>query len=247
MRIKIYAYNPASESAGLLADALDIYVLRHRNSQYRPRNSDVIINWGSGSIPEHLRHLRIINKTSAVNKVRDKLTFFRNAEGGDFNVPEWTTDPEVASTWRRSFARTSTTSHSGRGIVVTNQGERPPPAPLYTRGIAKDREFRIYVAFGEVIDSLRKIARPGTTPTDWAVRSYDNGFIFARNSGQPSEAAKSAAIAAVSHYGLDFGGVDIAVTEQGVPYVLEINTAPGIEGTSVTNFATKFRQELLGT
>lgn len=246
MRLKIYSYNTASESAGLLADALDIYVLRRHNSRYRPRTGDVIINWGSGSIPEHLRHLRIINKPQAVNRVRDKLSFFRNAQGGDFNVPEWTTDPEVAATWPRSFARTTTTSHSGRGIVITRRGERPPTAPLYTRGIAKDREFRIYVAFGEVIDSLRKIARPGTIPTNWAVRSYDNGFIFARNSGQPSEATKAAAIAAVSHYGLDFGGVDIAVTEEGVPYVFEINTAPGIEGTSVTNFATAFRQELLG-
>lgn len=109
-------------------------------------------------------------------------------------------------------------------------------APLYVKGVPKDREFRIHVVSGRVIDHCRKIARPGTTPTTWDVRSHDNGFIFCRNSGSPSEEAQQVAINAVAHYGLDFGGVDVAVTSRGVPYVLEINTVPGIEGQSVQKY-----------
>jgi D-alanine-D-alanine ligase-like ATP-grasp enzyme len=44
---------------------------------------------------------------------------------------------------------------------------------------------------------------------------------------------------------LDFGAVDIIYNaKRNECYVLEVNTAPGLEGTTVEKYATKFASEL---
>jgi len=52
------------------------------------------------------------------------------------------------------------------------------------------------------------------------------------------------ALAAVSALGLDFGAVDIIYNEhENQYYVLEVNTAPGLEGTTVEKYAEAFAKE----
>jgi glutathione synthase/RimK-type ligase-like ATP-grasp enzyme len=52
------------------------------------------------------------------------------------------------------------------------------------------------------------------------------------------------AIKAVQALGLDFGSVDVIWNERhSLPYVLEVNTAPGLVGTTVTNFVNAFKRE----
>ena len=55
-----------------------------------------------------------------------------------------------------------------------------------------------------------------------------------------SDTLKEAAVKAVNSLGLDFGAVDICEDEEGNPYVFEVNTAPGIEGTTVEKYHTAF-------
>ena len=50
------------------------------------------------------------------------------------------------------------------------------------------------------------------------------------------EEAKNAAIKAVEALDLDFGAVDIIETRQGEIFVLEVNTAPGLEGKTVESY-----------
>jgi D-alanine-D-alanine ligase-like ATP-grasp enzyme len=47
-------------------------------------------------------------------------------------------------------------------------------------------------------------------------------------------------VEAVAALGLDFGAVDIIEDKEGNFYVLEINTAPGLEGHTVTSYAKAF-------
>jgi D-alanine-D-alanine ligase-like ATP-grasp enzyme len=74
------------------------------------------------------------------------------------------------------------------------------------------------------------------------VRSYENGWIFAREDVVRNPAAEAAAIAAVASLGLDFGAVDVILRE-GKAYVLEVNTAPGIEGATLSAYLEAFRHE----
>jgi glutathione synthase/RimK-type ligase-like ATP-grasp enzyme len=62
--------------------------------------------------------------------------------------------------------------------------------------------------------------------------------VFCHDKVKPlSEAAKEASIRAVAALGLDFGGVDILVKKDGSCAVLEVNSAPGIEGTTLDKYA----------
>ena len=74
----------------------------------------------------------------------------------------------------------------------------------------------------------------------------NNGFIFARNEIQIPEDVTVQATKAFEITGLDFGAVDVIYNErQSAAYVLEINTAPGLEGTTDTDYAQMLREKLV--
>jgi D-alanine-D-alanine ligase-like ATP-grasp enzyme len=88
----------------------------------------------------------------------------------------------------------------------------------------------------------QKLRRSGQAQQDkdsLLIRSYDNGWVFAIDSityasSEIEEQVKQQAIAAVKALGLDFGAVDVIVNKKGTKaYVLEVNTAPGIESPTV--------------
>jgi len=244
MAIKLFPYSSGSASARLIADALGAMILRRENSAYVPRAGDTVVNWGSTSSDRLSRYgvCTVFNRPENVRKVTDKLRFFQQSRG--LFVPEWTTDRTIAATWPKCYSRTETDGFNGSGIVVTRAGEQPPVAPLYVKGVAIHREFRVYVAFGQVIDTQRKVAPRGRTPTTWDVRTDLNGFLFSRSDGVPLSVTERACVLALEHYGLDFGGVDVVEDVSGIPYILEINTAPGVEGTSVTRLANALREKI---
>ncbi len=244
MRQRIYTHNPFSRSARALSEYLDIPRIKHENSRYFTRNSDVWINWGASEIPIHQPD-SVINKPSKIVAASNKLLFFAKASDTElFRVPEYTTDPEVAKEWPTCVSRTLLRASEGRGIVITQEGEEPPEAPLYVRYVKKQREYRIHVMDNEVIDIQRKIRDPDREPDNWQIRNHSNGFIFVRNTQQPMDESKKAAVDVINYFELEFGAVDLIETESGKTFVLEVNTAPGLEGTTLTKYGDAFRQLL---
>jgi len=150
-RTFLFPYNPSSRSARALSSNLDIQRIRHRRSRYIARNSDTIINWGSTQCL--FVGPNIINNPNNVNTASNKLLFFAKSDDAEtFRTPTYTTDKEVAKEWPQCVSRTLTRASSGRGIVITQEGETPPDAPLYVRYVKKQVEYRIHVAFGSIID-----------------------------------------------------------------------------------------------
>lgn len=73
---------------------------------------------------------------------------------------------------------------------------------------------------------------------NWYVRNHDGGFIFQRENINPPQGVLEAATQTLEAVGLDFGAVDIGWNERyQAATVYEINTAPGIEGTTATDYA----------
>lgn len=252
MAVKIYSYNKGSESAKALAEALGVRRIKHEGSKYKPKRGDTIINWGSSQVPVELQNGNaiILNPPEAIAKASNKLSAFQVFKEAGVPIPEFTTKLEDAYAWIKDLkatvvARTKLNGHSGDGIVMVENGNigELPRAPLYTEYVKKVNEFRLHVFRGEVFFIQRK-ARKKEVPdneVNWQVRNHANGFIFAHQGVDVPDGHKEAAVKAVAALGLDFGAVDLIETKKGECFVLEVNTACGLEGTTLEKYVEKIR------
>jgi hypothetical protein len=240
----IYAYNPGSQSARLLAEALGVRVLRHRGSTFRHGPRKTVINWGATTCP---LGSNIINGNARVNTARCKLRTF-NAIHEACRVPEFTTDRRIALEWLQAgdvCSRATTTGHEGIGLTVHPRGSNDlPNCPLYTKYVKKREEYRVHV-IGNTIYTQRKLRRRGAEG-DRQIRNTANGYVFSGRHEAPGDVTGQA-IAAIQALGLDFGAVDVVWNEHHQQaYVLEVNTAPGIEGNTVQVYANALRNIIDG-
>jgi D-alanine-D-alanine ligase-like ATP-grasp enzyme len=108
---------------------------------------------------------------------------------------------------------------------------------LFTRGIKDGKEYRVHVFKGVVIDIVEKRRRNGVDESvaDSSIRNLANGYVYCREDVSLALNGKLAAISAVVALGLDFGAVDL-IYKDDKPYILEVNTAPGLEGTTMTRY-----------
>lgn len=245
MKTFIYPYKPGSNSARELARGLNTKRISHNNSRFRGTKDKLVVNWGATALPPEVAKANLLNLPECVRKASDKLQFFRNAE---------CRKPEFFTNWIEALeygvengativVRHVLNGHSGEGIVLVNPGEyMPEDAPLYTVYVPKKQEYRVHVFNGQVIDVQRK-ARKQDVPDDqvnWKVRNNANGFTFARHGDALGDVPADVihqAVSAVVSVGLDFGAADVIFNERsGLAYVLEVNTAPGLVGTTLENY-----------
>lgn len=245
MRTFITPYNMGSESARELARRLG--VLRIKGHKILPRNTTVI-NWGRSELPLRTRGaVTVLNKPEAVDKARNKLTALTILKSRGVNVPEFTTSVDVVRGWlsEESFAygRKYVESQQGKGIVIiTADSYDIPRLPLYTKAISKAYEFRVHVAGSTVIDFSKKKRRSGGESNPY-IKNSDNGWVFCRQDEVLPDMVRQEAIKAVSALGLNFGAVDVLFKERDSKvFVLEVNTAPGLEGTTLDRYSEYFRR-----
>lgn len=230
------------------------YRIRRRSSE---RVLDVkpwhkFINWGSSTTINTGTNL-VVNKVEAVRKAVNKLSTFetlKEVEG--IRIPEFTTDRGIASEWIRDnkcivVCRRKLSGHSGDGIVLALKEDDLVDAPLYVKYVKKQQEFRIHVAFGEVIDVQEKRKRSGIEKEDvnFQVRNHHTGWVYCREDVSLPDGAADMATRTVRALGLDFGAVDIIYNaKRDEVFVLEVNCAPGLEGTTVEKYAEVFVRHL---
>lgn len=259
MSFKVIPYRQGSAGARELAQALGGRVLRLEGSRYRGRQGDVVINWGKTD--GHPLLDRALNGRS-IRAVSNKLEFFRTVHGVSPDIiPEFWTDrnsiPDTAFEPNRRgpgrvVCRTVLAGHSGEGIVIATTREELVPARLYTKYIPKQAEYRIHVGKlvnddGEtvttVISQQRKARNREHQNPNWSVRNLANGFIYARADVNPPRCVIDVACRAFDCFPLDFGGIDVVYNaREDRAYVLEINTAPGISGSTVQDYVQFFRE-----
>lgn len=247
----LYSYNQGSVSGAALADGLDIPRIKHRNSAFKGSENKTIINWGSSNLPEEVAKCVVLNLPGAINRASNKLETFRKFHVEGISCPKWFISRETAigyvSAGKTVFARTILQGHSGAGIVIMDP-EDPATwdvqAPLYTVYYKKKNEYRIHVVADKAIDVQRKGLSAefrGRADINWKIRNLKNGFIYAREGIEVPDSAKELAVSAVRALGLHFGAVDIIeCTEDKTFRVLEVNTAPGITGTTLENYISAF-------
>ncbi|MNN94301.1 hypothetical protein D3C81_2129010 [compost metagenome] len=81
---------------------------------------------------------------------------------------------------------------------------------------------------------------------NWKVRNLANGFIFARGEDALGNVPKDVldqAVKAVASLGLDFGAADVIYNDrQKKAYVLEVNTAPGLSGSTLDGYTQRLKE-----
>lgn len=250
--LKIYPYNMGSESAKDLSTVLDCTRVR-ADGTFVPKMGVAVINWGNSATPNWMpvaqrRATRILNLPAAVGVAANKLLTLNALRQAHIPTPDFTTDFGAASAWHRAgltvVERHTLTGSSGAGIRVADGTNALTRAPLFTKYIYKEKEFRVHVFRGQVIDYIQKKKRTGAEQMpefDRYVYSVERGWVFVRGTAEHIQTVKDTAIASVRALGLDFGAVDI-VTLEGRPFVLEVNTAPGVTGTTLLRYVNAFRE-----
>jgi len=245
--MKIYAYKNSSESAKALANALGVKRLKHEGKMIV---YETILNWGSSHMGRDWDDCDWINNPLAVSMAVNKLRAFHYFKFDGVAHPQFTESLVEASEWLAGgdwvVARTKLNGHSGEGIVLCAPGDDLPDAPLYTKYIKKSEEYRVHVHDGVAFFVQRKARRLDVPKekVNWKIRNHANGFIFAHKDLQYPEAIITESIKAVQSLCLDFGAVDVMVDHDGNPFVLEVNTACGLEGTTLEKYVEQFRRYL---
>lgn len=255
----LYAYKEGSQGAKALSQGLGIKRIKHEGSRFKGHARKTVINWGCSQLPLEVVKCHVLNLPEAVAVASNKLSFFKRMElfnvqqgvgEGDHpeprvNIPDWCTEPDgVKELGGTVVARQKLSGHSGEGIVILNEGDAVVPAPLYVKYIPKKDEYRIHVLSGEVVDIQRKARdrEVADENVNWQVRNHANGFNFIRGDVNPPPSVLEQAVLAVKACGLDFGAVDIIWNDkQKKAYVLEINTAPGLTGTTLDGYVERFK------
>lgn len=258
MKLYVLPYQQWSNSAKRISRELRARRIKLFRSRFRPKPTRLVINWGNSN-PPFVGYDNMLNKPDSVVLATNKLLAFEVLQANEVRVPKWTTDIDEAIKWFDKpdtvvFCRTLLRSSSGKGIVIAKTPLDLVKAPLYTRRVRKTDEYRVHVFNNVVIDVAHKRLRNGLANEanrNAFVRNIDNGWIHAHENVNCPQEAKDLAVKAVAALGLHFGAVDIGVTKSGLPFVFEVNTAPGLENkqtigayiTAINNYKKEEEQK----
>jgi glutathione synthase/RimK-type ligase-like ATP-grasp enzyme len=200
--------------------------------------------------------VRWINHPASVAVAHNKIRTFRALQQGNVPIPDFTEEYDTALQWLKDdhtvMARSTATGHSGAGITVVLPVEQLPRTMFYTKYIRKMKEFRVHVFDGRVILIAEKRRRKDyDKEIDDFVRSYHRGWVFCYDGIVEPTGLHDLAIRAAAALRLDFAAIDIVWNQKSnALYVLEANTAPGLEGTSLQTYvratAGYIRRTLIG-
>ena len=209
MKLRLYTGSRASDGARMLATALtalghNAKALRPNGSTWRPRNGDVVINWGSTAIKDFDPAV-LVNSfggvATAVNKIRtfEAIEAYKSQsviDSAEYRYPRYA--PDVATLKQQdggrwplngAIIRTTLTGHSGEGtyycrfesdyLVLVGSGTiRATDVVLCQAYIRKTAEYRVHVLGGEVIDFQKK-RRDAAAAAEGSVidtiRNHQNG------------------------------------------------------------------------
>jgi hypothetical protein len=173
----------------------------------------------------------------------DKITQYRWFKEQGLSALEFSTDDQDAHVWlhegKTVFGRKYLNSSCGRGIVIMEPNtEYITHCPVYTVYKKKKREFRVHVYKDTVVAVTEKRKRAGFEgERDTKIRNLANGYVFCQEVANEPPGLRELALAAAKVTASDFKGVDIGYNERNNElFVIEVNSAPGIQGSNVDKY-----------
>lgn len=226
-----------SDGARALAAALQAAGVRAiLSGRQHFRRSVLTINWGSRDLLQSTQP--VLNPPDKLARARDKLQAFEAFRSANVTIPRYWTDRSQAEAERGEgiiLERHTLTGQSGAGIIVKRRPDSLGEAPLYVAYVRKQREFRVHVFDGRAVavQEKKRESDVSQTPDQRLIRNRANGWVFTVQDIAEPQGLRDLGVAACRALQLDFGAVDIILGKDDRLYVLEVNTAPGLESPTV--------------
>jgi glutathione synthase/RimK-type ligase-like ATP-grasp enzyme len=217
-------------------------------------NADLAIRYGNirtvskvSGKPFH--YTRELNSIQAINNARNKFKTLYILISNDIPVPNYVIATNVSENtisegiWfgRKKFHT------QGSDIVICNNHQEIlnncRTSDYYIKYIPIRKEYRIHVFHDKIIQACIKYKETGNDghgESEDMIRNLEHGWKFSELE-QCNHNVKDLAIKAVKVLGLDFGAVDIIKGMDGKYYVLEVNTAPGLDNKRLNAYLEVFK------
>jgi len=224
-----------------LVDKVDNPVFRRASPKILPARQAVVSR--KGNILRQGRSQSVRQHFLVTQRPLNKVEQFERFTLAGISCPKWARTSEEARVLacKTLFARTLINATCGRGIVeFDSDAAIYPRAPLYTEYIPKKAEYRFHVFGDQVIDIQQKKKKRefNEDERDTRIRNLHNGYIYSRDGVNPPNGAADLAIRAVAALGYQYGAVDLIYNEKrNQCYVLEVNSRPGLVGSSPFKYA----------
>lgn len=203
--------------------------------------------WRSSKQKPNRIHLRY-------GDLKDKIFQYKWFEENNIPSLVYTTDPHVAFRWNDQdkitvIGRMLTRSSEGKGIVIHEPGlgNFTMNCPVYTQYKKKKKEFRVHIFKDQVVQVLEKRRKTNWQgdKSDTKIRNTANGYVFCSSGVVEPDGIRDLALKASKVTSSDFKGVDIGYNEKkNELFVIEVNSAPGIEGSNVQRYVDVIKQGL---
>jgi len=268
MDVAILPYKATSKSFRRLAVSLGLRGIKLEGSKYKNKEGRLIINWGQSNPQEWYEGKgEILNSIESVKLATNKLDSFVRMKERGVNIPAFYESREDVvkimdeNPKARFIGRTLLCSTKGKGCYLISKREEDldfAESPLakhykiFTQYIPKTAEYRVHVFKGKVFDIAQKRARKSgsgvleVSGLDYKIRSYERGWVFCRENVKIPEGLEEGAVKAVESLDLDFGAVDMIWNRTLGIFVLEVNTAPALEGGTLVGYTSQFRSFIKG-
>lgn len=209
---------------------------------------DVIIRWGS-SAPLATKALQI-NSAESIAVTANKLAALQKMHEAGVPVPGFASLDTVFESFSEGRLKLpiigrSLYHHSGRDFYFCKSTADVAKAfsndrvEYFISYIEINREFRVHVIGDKIIKVIEKVeSEEGAT--DKIIRSNHLGWQFKKILVDDTPLKiKQIARAAIKALSLDFGAVDIILDKKNNVYVLECNSAAGLNDIGIDLYADK--------
>lgn len=190
-----------------------------------------------------------LRKNLLYGDCQDKLSQYKWFEAAGIPALPYTTSQEVVSQWLQEgqtvVGRKLLRSSEGKGIVLLVPGDSVVQCPVYTQYRKKKKEFRVHIFGDSVVSVLEKRKKKDADKTETKIRNTANGYVFCRQDVVKPPGIRELAIQASKVTKSHFKGVDIGYNEKlNQLFVIEVNSAPGMEGSTVVDYSNTILQTL---
>ena len=173
----------------------------------------------------------------------DQLAVFRD---NGISCPEFTDHFEDARKWVKDghqvFGRNS--NHERGTDIVDQRWPAWPRKDFWTKVVPNKREYRIHIFDDQHIQQSLKCfdpKAPRQRNDDLPIRNTQTGWKYDHNFEPPSVGVELAR-RAVGTLAYLWGAVDLLEDESGTCYVLEVNTAPGMDETTAQAYGCAIKE-----